>query len=73
VIRNLNFESSDEVQDRDAIEKQFFAESNFRSFSITTLDIEHLRQRLSIMLFSQIKIELSQLIKDIKSDISSCC
>ena len=25
------------------------------------------------MLFSQIKIELSQLIEDIKSDISSCC
>ncbi len=26
-----------------------------------------------MMLFSQIKIKLSLLIKDIKSDISSCC
>jgi len=68
----LNTETSSEAQDRDAIEKQFFAESNFRFLSTTNLGIEHLRQRLSMILFGQIKAELSQLIEDIESDISSC-
>ncbi len=73
MIRNLNFKLSDKVQDWDAIKKQFFAESNFRFLSIMILDIEHLHQQLSMMLFSQIKIKLSQLIENIKSDILSCC
>ncbi len=72
VVRNSNTEASSEAQDRDAIEKQFFVESNFRFLSATNLGIEHLRQRLSMILFDQIKVELSQLIEDIKSDISSC-
>jgi len=72
VVRNLDSGPSDGVQDRDATEKQFFAESNFRSLSATTLGIGHLRQRLSMVLFSQIKAELPQLIEDIESGISSC-
>ena len=63
---------SDDVQNRDAIEKQFFAESNFRSLSVMTLDIENLRQRLSMILFDQIKTELPQLIEDIELGILSC-
>lgn len=72
VVRNLDSGVSDGMQDRDAIEKQFFAESNFRSLSVTTLGIENLRQRLSMVLFDQIKAELPRLIKDIESGISSC-
>lgn len=72
VVRNLDSAASDGVQDRDTIEKQFFAESNFRSLSATSLGIAHLRQRLSIVLFGQIKAELPQLIEDIENGISSC-
>lgn len=72
VVRNLDSGVSDGTQDRDAIEKQFFVESNFRSLSATTLGIENLRHRLSMVLFDQIKAELPRLIKDIESGISSC-
>lgn len=72
VVRNLDSGASDGIQDRDAIEKQFFAESNFRSLSATSLGIENLRQRLSMVLFDQIKAELPMLIKDIESGISNC-
>jgi hypothetical protein len=72
VVRNPDTGASSGAQDRDAIEKQFFAESNFRSLSATNLGIEHLRQRLSMVLFGQIKAELPQLIEDIESGISSC-
>lgn len=72
MVRNLDSGVSDGSQDRDAIEKQFFTESNFRSLSATTLGIENLRQRLSMVLFGQIKAELPQLIVDIEFGISSC-
>lgn len=70
VVRNLD--SSDKDQDRDATETQFLAESNFRSLSATNLGITHLRQRLSVVLFEQIKAELPRLIEDIEAGISSC-
>jgi hypothetical protein len=70
VVRNLD--SSDKDQDRDATETQFLTESNFRSLSATNLGIAHLRQRLSAVLFEQIKAELPQLIDDIETGISSC-
>ncbi|KAF2795549.1 hypothetical protein K505DRAFT_273051, partial [Melanomma pulvis-pyrius CBS 109.77] len=70
VVRNLD--SGDENQDRDATEKQFLAESNFRSLPAANLGITHLRQRLSIVLFEQIKAELPRLIEDIETGISSC-
>lgn len=72
MVRNLNFEVSDGVQDKNAVEKQFFAESNFRFFSVMTLGIENLRQRLSMMFFGQIKAELFQLIEDIELGILNC-
>ncbi len=72
MVRNLDSGLSDGAQDRDAVEKQFFAESNFRSLSAMTLGIENLRQRLSMVLFDQIKAELSQLIEDIELGILSC-
>lgn len=72
VVRNLDSGVSDGTQNRDTVETQFFAESNFRSLSATTLGIGHLRQRLSMVLFGQIKAELPQLIGDIESGISSC-
>jgi hypothetical protein len=70
VVRNLD--SGDKDQDRDAIETQFLAESNFRSLSATNLGIAHLRQRLSVVLFEQIKAELPRLIEDIETGISNC-
>lgn len=70
VVRNLD--SGDKGQDRDATETQFLAESNFRSLSATTLGIAHLRQRLSVVLFEQIKAELPRLIEDIEIGISNC-
>ncbi|KAJ4290872.1 hypothetical protein N0V90_010068 [Kalmusia sp. IMI 367209] len=70
VVRNLD--SNDKDEDRDAIETQFLAESNFRSLSATFLGIAHLRQRLSAVLFEQIKAELPLLIEDITIGISSC-
>ncbi|CZR52903.1 related to vacuolar sorting protein VPS1, dynamin, and related proteins [Phialocephala subalpina] len=70
VVRNLD--SGDQDQDRDTVETQFLAESNFRSLHATTLGITHLRQRLSEVLFDQIKAELPRLIEDIETGISSC-
>lgn len=70
MVRNLD--SSDEDQDRDAVETRFLAESNFRSLPATHLGIAHLRQRLSVVLFDQIKAELPRLIEDIDDGISNC-
>lgn len=72
MIRNLNFEMSNVAQNKDAVEKQFFIENNFRFLSTMTLDIENLRQRLNIMFFDQIKTELSQLISKIELGILNC-
>jgi hypothetical protein len=62
----------DPAHERDTIEKEFFAESNFRSLPAPNLGIEHLRHRLSMVLFGQIRAELPQLIEDIETGISSC-
>jgi hypothetical protein len=70
VVRNLD--SSDEHQDRDTVETHFLAESNFQSLPAAHLGIVHLRQRLSVVLFDQIKSELPRLIEDIEAGISSC-
>jgi hypothetical protein len=70
VVRNLD--SGDQNQDRDTVEAQFLAESNFRSLHAPSLGIAHLRQRLSVVLFDQIKAELPRLIEDIEAGISSC-
>jgi len=70
VVRNLD--SGDKEQDRDVVEALFLAESNFRTLPGASLGIAHLRQRLSTVLFGQIKAELPQLIKDIEVGISSC-
>jgi hypothetical protein len=70
VVRNLD--SGDKDQDRDAVETQFLTSSNFRSISTTNLGIGPLRQRLSVVLFEQIKAELPRLIEDIQMGISSC-
>ncbi len=70
VVRNLD--DSDKDQNRDAVEKDFLIESNFRSLSVTNLGIAPLRQRLSVVLFEQIKSELPRLIEDIESGITSC-
>lgn len=70
VVRNLD--SGDKNQDRDAVETQFLAESSFRTLPAATLGIAHLRQRLSGVLFGQIKAELPRLIEDIETGISSC-
>ena len=70
VVRNLDDTNKD--QDRDAVEQAFLTESNFQSLSAISLGIAHLRQRLSVVLFEQIKSELPRLIEDIESGISSC-
>lgn len=70
VVRNLD--SGDKDQVRDDVESKFLAESNFRSLSATNLGIAHLRQRLSVVLFDQIKTELPRLIEDIETGITSC-
>lgn len=70
MVRNLD--SSDEHQDRDTVETQFLAESNFRSLPAAHLGIVYLRQRLSVVLFDQIKVELPRLIDDIEAGITSC-
>lgn len=70
VVRNLD--SSDERQDRDTVETKFLEDSNFRFLPAAHLGIVHLRQRLSVVLFDQIKAELPRLIEDIEAGISSC-
>ncbi|KAH6676259.1 dynamin family protein [Halenospora varia] len=72
VVRNLDSGDQGQDQDRDTVETQFLAESNFRSLSATNLGIAHLRQRLSVVLFGQIRAELPQLMEDIEAGISSC-
>ncbi len=69
MVRNLD--SGDKEQDRDVVEALFLAESNFRTLPGASLGIAHLRQRLSPVLFGQIKAEFPQLIKDIEVGISS--
>ena len=70
VVRNLD--SGDEGQDRNMVETQFLAESNFRSLPAAHLGIAHLRQRLSMVLFDQIKAELPRLIDDIEDGLLIC-
>ena len=70
VVRNLD--DSDKDQNREAVEKDFLIKSNFRSLSATSLGIAPLRQRLSAVLFEQIKSELPRLIEDIESGITNC-
>ncbi len=70
VVRNLD--SSTHGQNRDTVETQFLTESNFRSLHAKNLGIAHLRQRLSEVLFDQIRAELPRLIKDIETGILSC-
>jgi hypothetical protein len=69
VVRNLDV--GDQDQDRNTLEAQLLAESNFQSLYATNLGITHLSQRLSEVLFDQIRAELP-LIEDIETGISSC-
>ncbi|TAQ88810.1 hypothetical protein B7494_g2867 [Chlorociboria aeruginascens] len=61
VVRNLD--SGDKEQDRNVVEALFLAESNFRTLPGASLGIAHLRQRLSTVLFGQIKAELPQCLR----------
>ncbi|TKA65559.1 hypothetical protein B0A49_06862 [Cryomyces minteri] len=73
VVRNLDSrELNDPDLDRDRVEMDFFASSNFRSLAATTLGIDHLRRRLSHVLFEQIRSELPRLMEDIESGKDSC-
>ena len=70
VVRNLDSSVSDVGQaSRDEQETQYFKESGFNCLPSHTIGIASLRNRLSRLLFNQIRTELPQLAIDIESQM----
>lgn len=71
VVKNLDLGSPKEnaAGDRDEQETRFFQESSFNRLPTHTTGVEHLRVRLSKVLFKQIQTELPRLVEDIKGHI----
>ena len=72
VVKNLDLGASDgDTKDRDSEEALFFERSNFKSLPSSSVGISSLRDRLSQVLFDQVRSELPELIEDIRSGISA--
>lgn len=70
VVRNPDSNSAN-VDDggRDRAEQEFFRNSNWRTLDQSCLGAAELRERLSHVLFDQIKRELPNLVKDIENGV----
>ncbi|KFY24130.1 hypothetical protein V493_05413 [Pseudogymnoascus sp. VKM F-4281 (FW-2241)] len=73
VVRNLDSAHKESLKStletRNAEEKAYFKESNFKSLSSHNVGIESLRAQLSKVLFNQIRLELPRLVDDIEQRI----
>jgi Dynamin family/Dynamin central region len=73
VLRNGDFnERKDSTFDRDAVEKDFFASTIWKSLPSHKRGVEALRTRLSHVLYQQIQKELPSLIKEIEAELAAC-
>lgn len=73
VVRNRDYESRNTTTEaRDIAEAQFFTQGPWTALPRPTVGIGPLRDRLSKILFHQIKSELPGLIRDIQSGIDEC-
>jgi GTPase SAR1 family protein len=73
VLRNGDFnERKNSTFDRDAVEKDFFASTIWKSLPSHKRGVEALRTRLSHVLYQQIQQELPSLIKEFEVKLSDC-
>lgn len=74
VVKNLDSAHKESLnsslETRNAEEKAYFKDSNFKSLPSYNLGIESLRARLSKALFDQIRLELPRLAEDIEQRIT---
>ena len=67
VLRNRNYEERNSSStERDQVEKAFFGQGRWKELAKGTVGIQALRERLSDVLFDQIRSELPSLIEDIQ-------
>ncbi|KFX88815.1 hypothetical protein O988_08880 [Pseudogymnoascus sp. VKM F-3808] len=73
VVKNLDSAHKESLKStletRNAEEKAYFKESNFKSLPSHNVGIESLRSQLSKVLFNQIRLELPRLVDDIEQRI----
>ena len=73
ILRNRNFEERNtSLDERHQAEKRFFEQGAWREFPRDAVGVSALRDKLSDVLFDQIKAELPSLIKDIQKQIDGC-
>jgi GTPase SAR1 family protein len=75
VVKNLDSANKEAqetaLETRDAQEKAYFKDSNFKSLPSHSVGITSLRAQLSKVLFHQIRFELPRLVEDIEQRIST--
>ena len=73
VLKNRGYEMRQcSMEGRDAAEQQFFSQGVWKELERDIVGIAALRERLSKVLFDQIKAELPSLIEDIEENIDGC-
>ena len=73
VVRNADSNTnSDALGSRNEQEESFFEKSNWKLLVSSFRGIDTLRERLSVVLFEQIKRELPTLVDEIQTGISAC-
>lgn len=73
VLRNRNFETRQSTQEqRDAVERVFFAQGVWSQLARTCVGVHTLRERLSVVLRDQITQEIPSLIREIEKGSDSC-
>jgi hypothetical protein len=71
VIKNRKFEESTfSIEERNLVEKTFFATSNFKALPRGDVGIDTLRVKLSSLLFEHVKKELPRLQDDLESALA---
>ncbi|KAI9892241.1 MAG: hypothetical protein M1814_001700 [Vezdaea aestivalis] len=67
VLKNRSFEESEcSLAERDVSEADYFQTSSFKAVQPDCLGIDALRQRLSVLLFNHVKLELPNLFEDLQ-------
>ncbi len=73
VLKNRGFEARNcSMEARDEAERQFFEQGVWKELPRDTVGVFTLREKLSEVLFDQIRSELPALVADIEGKISSC-
>ncbi|MCJ1465027.1 hypothetical protein MMC07_003642 [Pseudocyphellaria aurata] len=73
VVKNQDLGKGDfDPEERDKEEMEYFETSSFKTLPVTTRGVSRLRQRLSKVLFNQIRRQLPNLILEIEQGSASC-